>query len=79
MKASEGARDRLQEIIETYPEFSRIDEVYYLMAETQLKLGKREAALDYYNKLLEIYPESEFAKKAREQVEKLKTGEEMKR
>ncbi len=73
-KAYAGARDRLQEIIETYPEFSRMDEVYYLMAETQVKLGKREAAVNYYNKLLEIYPESEFAKKAREQVDKLKQG-----
>jgi outer membrane protein assembly factor BamD len=73
-KAYEGARDRLQEIIDTYPEFSRMDEVFFLMGETQLKLGKKEAAVNYYNKLLELYPESEFAKKAREQVDKLKQG-----
>lgn len=73
-KAYDGARDRLQEIIDTYPEFSRMDEVFYLMAEAQVKLGKKESAIDYYNKLLEIYPESEFAKKAREQLDKLKQG-----
>ncbi|HEY7543591.1 MAG TPA: tetratricopeptide repeat protein, partial [Blastocatellia bacterium] len=75
-KAYEGARDRLQEIIDTYPEFSRMDEVFFLMGEAQLKLGKKEAAINFYNKLLELYPESEFAKKAREQVDKLKTGSE---
>ncbi|MEW6212468.1 MAG: outer membrane protein assembly factor BamD [Acidobacteriota bacterium] len=73
-KAYEGARDRLQEIIDTYPEFSRMDEVFLLMAEAQVKLGKKEAAMDYYRKLLEIYPESEHAKKAREQLDKLKQG-----
>ena len=30
-KAYEGARDRLKEIIDTYPEFSRMDEVIFLM------------------------------------------------
>lgn len=71
-KAYAGARDRLQEIIETYPDFSRMDEVVYLMGEIHLKLGKQEVAADYFKKLLKVYPNSELAKKAREQLEKLK-------
>src|SRR5437762_1703932 len=61
-KAYDGARDRLQEIIDTYPEFSRIDEVIFLMGEAQLKLKKDDKAVEYYSKLLKEYPESEFAK-----------------
>jgi outer membrane protein assembly factor BamD (BamD/ComL family) len=72
-KAYEGARDRLQEIIETYPEFSRMDEVVFLMGEAHAKLGKVETATDYYNKVIKTYPESEFVKKARERLDKLKT------
>jgi len=77
-KAYEGARDRLQEIIDTYPEFSRIDEVMFLMAEAQFKLKKADKASEYYNKLLKEYPESEFAKKARERRDEIKATPENK-
>jgi tetratricopeptide (TPR) repeat protein len=77
-KAYEGARDRLQEIIDTYPEFSRLDEVLFLMGELHLKLGKNEKAAEYYSKLLKAYPESEFAKKARTRVDELKVEPEKK-
>jgi outer membrane protein assembly factor BamD (BamD/ComL family) len=77
-KAYEGARDRLQEIIDTYPDFSRMDEVVFLMGEAHLKLKKNEKASDYYNKLLKDYPGSEFAKKARERLDEMKTEPEKK-
>jgi tetratricopeptide (TPR) repeat protein len=71
-KAYEGARDRLQEIVDTYPDFSRMDEVVFLIGEAHLKLGKADKAADYYNKLLKTYPESEFVKKARARLGELK-------
>ena len=77
-KAYEGARDRLQEIIESYPDFSRMDEVMFLMGEAHLKLAKNEKAVEYYNGLLKAYPESEFAKKARERLDELKAQPERK-
>src|SRR2546430_1076760 len=77
-KAYDGARDRLQEIIETYPEFSRIDEVIFLMGEAQLKLKKDDKAVEYYSKLLKEYPESEFAKKARARLDEMKASPETK-
>ena len=73
-KAYEGARDRLQEIIETYPDFSRMDEVVFLMGEIHMRLGKSERAADYYNKLLKDYPASEFAKKTRARLDELKVN-----
>ena len=72
-KAYEGARDRLQEIIDAYPEFSRMDEVLFWMAEANLKLKKNDTAEDFYNKLLKDYPSSQFAKKTRERLDELKT------
>jgi outer membrane protein assembly factor BamD (BamD/ComL family) len=77
-KAYEGARDRLQEIIDSYPDFSRMDEVVFLMGEVFLKLGKTEQAVDYYNKLLKDYAASEFAKKTRARLEELKVQPESK-
>lgn len=71
-KAYEGALDRLQEIIDTYPDFSRMDEVLYWMGEANLKLNKPEEAANYYKKLLKDYSGSEFAEKTRERLAELK-------
>lgn len=75
-KAYEGARDRLQEIIDTYAEFSRMDEVLFLMGEVNYKLNKPQKAGEFYNKMLKEYPTSEFAKKARERLVELKINPE---
>jgi TolA-binding protein len=72
-KAYEGARDRLQEIVDTHPTFSRMDEVIYLLGEANLKLDKPEIAATHYNRLVSNYPESEFVKKAKERLDKLKS------
>ena len=77
-KAYEGARDRLQEIIDTHPDFSRMDEVVFLMGEVYMRLGKKPEATDYYNKLLKDYESSEFAKKARARLDELKAEPEKK-
>jgi outer membrane protein assembly factor BamD (BamD/ComL family) len=71
-KAYGGARDRLQEIVDIYPEFSRMDEVFYLLGEANYKLDENEKASEQYEKLLKQFPGSEFAKKARERLKELK-------
>jgi tetratricopeptide (TPR) repeat protein len=71
-KAYKGGIDRLQEIIDTYPAFSRMDEVLYWMGEANFKLNNLEKAAEFYNKMLKEYPESELVKKAKEQLDKCK-------
>ncbi|MBI3651932.1 MAG: outer membrane protein assembly factor BamD [Acidobacteria bacterium] len=71
-KAYKGGLDRLQEILDTYPNFSRVDEVFYWMGEAHVKLNEPDKAQEFYHKLLKEFPDSEFAKKAKEQLEKLK-------
>ena len=71
-KAFEGARDRLQEIIDTYPEFSHIDEVLFLMGEICFKTEKVDKATEFYSKLVKEFPDSEFSKKARARLDELK-------
>jgi TolA-binding protein len=73
-KAYKGGLDRLQEILDTYPTFSRIDEVIYWIGEAHFRLNNLEKAAEFYNKLLKDHPESEFVKKSKEQLEKLKSG-----
>jgi outer membrane protein assembly factor BamD (BamD/ComL family) len=71
-KAYEGARDRLQEIIDTYPDFSRMDEVLFLMGEANLKLDKPAKATEYYDRVVKDFAGSEFVKRARERLTELK-------
>ncbi|HMG36885.1 MAG TPA: outer membrane protein assembly factor BamD [Blastocatellia bacterium] len=71
-KAYTGARDRLQEIIDTYGDFSRMDEVLFLMGEIHLKLSKKDKAGEYFAQLLKDFPTSEFAKRAQARVDELK-------
>jgi TolA-binding protein len=73
-KAYKGGLDRLQEILDTYPTFSRIDEVIYWMGEANFRLNEFEKAGELYNKVVKDYPESEFVKKSKEQLEKIKSG-----
>ena len=73
-KAYEGARERLQEIVDTYPEFSRMDEVVFLLGEASLKLNKPEKAREYYERLVKDFEGSEFVKKAHERLKELKGG-----
>src|SRR5262249_52045508 len=71
-KAYQGALDRLQEIIQTYPVFSKIDEVVYLAGEANQKLGKKDDAEKMYQKLIKESPDSDLVKKARERLDELK-------
>jgi outer membrane protein assembly factor BamD (BamD/ComL family) len=71
-KAYEGARDRLEEIVDTYPEFSHMDEVLFLLGEIYFKTEKIDKATDSYSKLVKDFPDSEFAKKARVRLDELK-------
>ena len=75
-KAYRGGLDRLQEILDTHPDFSRIDEVLYWMGEAHVKLNENDKAETYFSKLIKDYPESEFVKKSKEQLEKIKTTKE---
>ena len=77
-KAYQGALDRLKEIIDAHPDFSRMDEVLYWMGEANVKLDKRDTATDLFEKLLKDFPGSEFAKKTKIRLEELKGGEKSK-
>jgi outer membrane protein assembly factor BamD (BamD/ComL family) len=70
-KALAGARDRLVEIIDTYPEFSKIDEVLFYLGEIHMKMVKESDAVENFTKLLKEFPDSQFAKKARAHLDEL--------
>jgi TolA-binding protein len=73
-KAYVGAKDRLLDIAAAYPEFTRIDEVYFLLAECFAKTNEPLSARHFFEVLIEERPESEFAARARKRLEELPPG-----
>lgn len=71
-KAYKAAIDRLREIVEIYPEYTRFDKVLFLLAEAQVGYAKPDEAKENYERLLKDFPESEYVKQARKRLEKLK-------
>src|SRR3982751_6734904 len=72
-KAYPGARDRLEEIVAEYPEFTKIDEVYYLLGVCYVKTGKPELARTTFQQAVDERPESDFAKRSKAELDRLGT------
>jgi len=58
--AMAGAEDRLKEIIEKYPNYSKMDEVYHMLGLTEEQREDTEQAGRYFSELAQKYPNSEF-------------------
>jgi len=60
---------RLEPLITTEPNFSRRDELYFLLASAYLHTEKREVAAEYCNRLYKEYPQGPFTIKAQKLLE----------
>lgn len=71
LKRLEQIEGRLQEILDTYPAFSRLDEVYFLMGEVNQRRGDKEKAIEYYSKISKEFADSRFTKEAKKRLDEL--------
>lgn len=72
-KAYKAVTDRLLEIIYTYPKFSRLDEVLFMLADSFIKLDNPDEAAKFYEQLVKEFPESPFAKESKKKLDSLTT------
>jgi len=63
-----GAQSRLKEIVDKYPCFSYNDEVYFRLATTFQNEEEPDEAAKYYQKLIQVFPDSDYTEKARDQL-----------
>lgn len=63
-----GAENRFLRIIEKYPNYSKMDDVLFLLGETYLLEKEFDKAKEYFQKVIEQFPESEFATQAKEKI-----------
>jgi outer membrane protein assembly factor BamD len=62
--AYKASTARLAEILTDYPSYSKMDEVYFYLADSFYKWKKTEESIPYFTKLVTDFPESKFSKKA---------------
>jgi outer membrane protein assembly factor BamD (BamD/ComL family) len=72
-KAWIGARGRLEEIVATHTTFTKIDEVYYMLGVVYARTKEPDDARAMFRKLIDERPDSSFAKKAQDELDKLPT------
>lgn len=63
-----GAQSRYLEILEKYPKFGWMDEALFKLAVTYQVEEETDQAVRYFQRIVEEYPNSEYAEKAREQL-----------
>jgi outer membrane protein assembly factor BamD (BamD/ComL family) len=59
-----GARSRLKSIIEKWPEYSKLDQVLFLLGKITTNDRNFDEAGDYYQRLISTYPGSQYAAEA---------------
>jgi outer membrane protein assembly factor BamD len=64
-----GAQSRYREVAEKYPYFSYMDKVLYRLANTYLQEEEPDEAAKFFQRIVRDYPNSQYAQKAREQLE----------
>lgn len=62
---------RLTEILTRYPNFSKMDQVYFYLADAYFQSGQTEQSIPYFRKLISDYPESDHTGDAQERLQEI--------
>jgi outer membrane protein assembly factor BamD len=73
-RAYKASTSRLAEILTSFPSYSKMDEVYFYLADSYYKWKKIEESIPYFTKLVTDYPESKFAKKAQDRLKEINSA-----
>ncbi|MFL6229332.1 MAG: outer membrane protein assembly factor BamD [Pyrinomonadaceae bacterium] len=64
-----GAQSRYLELVQKFPNFSRMDKALYLLSQTYIAEEQPDEAVKYLQRILREYPDSEFVEKSTEQLD----------
>ena len=79
VKAFKAAASRLNEIMTSYPGYSKMDAVYFYLGDSYFLWNKADQSAPYFSKLITDYPKSEFAKKAQARLKEIEARAEVKK
>ena len=67
-RLNKAVESRLMEIVDTHPDFGRMDEVYFMLGEVYQRAGDLPAARENWARVTQNYPESQFLARARKRM-----------
>jgi outer membrane protein assembly factor BamD len=67
-----GSIERFKKLLESDPEFTNRDAVYFYLAESLVRTNRKAEALPYYERLLKEFEVSEYLEDAKKRVAELK-------
>lgn len=62
---------RLKEIMTDFPNFSKMDRVYFYLGDSYYKGKNYQESIPYFTKLISDFPQSKFAKKAQKKLKEI--------
>lgn len=71
MRAFKAATSRLMEILTNFPNYSKMDRVYYYLGDSYYKWKKVDQSIPYLTKLISDFPQSKYAKKAQDRLREI--------
>jgi outer membrane protein assembly factor BamD len=71
VRAYNATIGRLTEILTNYPNFSKMDRVYFYLGDSYFRSRLVEVSFPYFTKLISDFPQSKFAKKAKARLEEI--------
>jgi outer membrane protein assembly factor BamD len=75
-RAYKASTDRLKDILTNYPNYSKMDMVFFLLGDSYYKWNQIQESIPYFTKLITDYPDSKFAKKAQNRMEEIEKRKE---
>lgn len=66
-----SAVKRLREIMTQFPNFSKMDRVYFYLGDSYFKGKNYQQSIPYFTKLISDFPQSKFVKKAQKKLEEI--------
>jgi len=73
-----AAVSRLKDILTQFPNYSRMDIVYFHLGDAYFRGKMFDESIPYFTKLISDYPESKYAEKARDKIEEIEKNKEKK-
>jgi len=71
MKAYKGSTARFLELLNNYPNYSKMDRVFFYLGDSYYGWKRTEEAIPYFTKLISDFPQSKYAKKAVKRMEEI--------
>jgi outer membrane protein assembly factor BamD len=66
-----AAVGRLKEILTEFPNYSKMDKVYFHLGDSYYRWRQEEESIPYFTKLISDFPESKYAGKAKKKMEEI--------